>query len=114
MGVVLSTLKAMADRWNTAAGAVHAAIGPGIGPCCFEVGPEVAVQFGKAFERTGIDLAEANRRQLTELGVGAKRIYSAGLCTFCNPAEFHSFRRDREAAGRIFSVIGLKTLRARD
>src|SRR5205823_616160 len=40
-------VEAMAARWNTRPEDLHAAIGPGIGQCCFEVGPEVAVQFGE-------------------------------------------------------------------
>jgi len=108
IGVVQSTLKAMAARWNTNTGDVHAAIGAGIGPCCYEVGPEVAIQFGQPFERTRIDLAEANRRQLIGAGVAPERIYSIGLCTYCDAGQFHSFRRDGQKAGRLISVIGLK------
>ena len=107
-GVVQSTLKAMTARWNTNAQDVHEALGPGIGPCCYEVGPEVAIQFGKPFERTRIDLAEANRRQLIAAGVAPERIYYLGLCTYCDAAQFHSFRRDGQNAGRLISVIGLK------
>jgi hypothetical protein len=47
---------------------VHAAIGPGIGKCCYEVGAEVAAQFGESGP-AHIDLVETNRRQLIEAGV---------------------------------------------
>jgi YfiH family protein len=113
-GVCLSSLRAMAERWGTGPGDLHAAIGPGIGPCCYEVGPEVAIQFGEPFQRTRIDLAQANRRLLVEAGLAPDRIYMLGLCTFCHGDKFFSFRRDREKAGRMISVIGVKTLRARD
>jgi YfiH family protein len=113
-GVCISTLKAMTDRWRTQPQDLHVAIGPGIGSCCFEVGPEVAVQFGERFERTRIDLQETNRRQLIEAGLAPQRIYAASLCTRCNSSQFHSFRRDREKAGRLISFIGVKTLRARE
>jgi polyphenol oxidase len=113
-GVALSTLKAMAARWGTQPGDLHAAIGPGIGKCCFEVGPEVAIQFGEPFQRSRIDLEQVNRLQLVEAGLAPDRIYTVGLCTFCHSDEFFSFRRDREKAGRMISVIGVKTLRARD
>ncbi|MSV27445.1 MAG: peptidoglycan editing factor PgeF [Bryobacterales bacterium] len=90
---------------------LHVAIGPGIGHCCFEVGPEVAGQFADLFPercdlraRTSIDLLEANRRQLIQAGVPGRQIYQAGLCTVCGEA-FHSFRRDRERAGRMVSMI---------
>ena len=113
-GVALSALKAMAARWDTEPGDLHAAIGPGIGPCCYEVGPEVAIQFGEPFQPTRINLEQANRRQLVDFGIAPERIYSPSLCTSCLGDQFHSFRRDREKAGRMFSVIGVKTLRARD
>jgi purine-nucleoside/S-methyl-5'-thioadenosine phosphorylase / adenosine deaminase len=113
-GVVPSTLTAMAERWDTQPADLHAAIGPGIGQCCFEVGPEVAVQFGESFQRTHVNLEQANRRQLVEAGLAPERIYTLGFCTFCRADQFHSFRRDGEKAGRMFSVIGVKTPRARD
>jgi polyphenol oxidase len=112
--ITLKTAQAMAARWGTRAADLHAAIGPGIGPCCYEVGPEVATQFVELFPerrdlngRARIDLAEGNRRQLIAVGIAAGRIYSAGLCTFCHPEQFHSFRRDGEAAGRMISFIGI-------
>ncbi len=85
---------------------LHAAIGPGIGRCCYEVGPEVAQHFGE-HGRSRIDLAEANRGQLVQAGVPHDRIYSSGLCTMCLPEDFHSYRRDRDAAGRMYSFAGL-------
>ncbi len=100
-------LEAMRARFGTDSADVHAAIGPGIGKCCYEVGPEVAVQFGER-ERTHIDLAAANRDQLQAAGVAAERIYVANLCTMCDAADFHSFRRDKEAAGRLYSFAGIR------
>jgi len=91
------------------------AIGPGIGACCFEVGPEVASRFASFFpertdldRRTKIDLAETIRRQLGRNGVTLGQIVTAGLCTCCQPDTFHSYRRDREAAGRMVSTIGVR------
>jgi len=96
----------MGERFGTAPGNLHAAIGPGIGACCYEVGPEVAERFGLV-GRTHLDLTEINREQLLDSGVTAGRIYASRLCTMCLGAEFHSFRRDREAAGRLYSFIGI-------
>jgi YfiH family protein len=81
---------------------LHAAIGPAIGPCCYEVGPEVAHRFGTTESR--IDLASINRRQLEESGV--RDVWQAGLCTFCEAEGYFSYRREKEAAGRMISFIG--------
>ncbi len=93
------------QHFGTAPADLHAAIGPGIGPCCYEVGPDVSAQFGLA-GRVPLDLAAENRRQLVNSGIPAGRIYVSGLCTMCG-REFHSFRRDKEAAGRMYSFIGI-------
>jgi hypothetical protein len=82
--------------------ATDAAIGPGIGPCCYEVGEEVLGAFaalgeGIAAERM-LDLAEVARRQLAASGV--ERVEIAGLCTSCEPELFFSHRRDRGRTGR--------------
>jgi YfiH family protein len=87
------------------------AIGPCIAECCFEVGPEVAERFRELFpERSAlarVDLVEANRRQLLSAGLAPENIDESGLCTACSPAEFHSYRRDKEAAGRMTSAISV-------
>ena len=62
----------MRQRFGTRPEDLHAAIGPGIGKCCYEVGPEVAAHFGAA-GRSHIDLAEANRSQLVAAGVEPAR-----------------------------------------
>lgn len=115
--IVEKTVRAMAARWDSRPEDLHAAIGPGIGKCCFEVGPEVAIQFGEAGRPAHVDLAMTNYGQLTKAGVRPERIYASGLCTFCNAGQFYSFRRDRERAGRMISFAGVraaKTQRARE
>ena len=103
-GVVGRAIEAMACEFATEPADLRAAIGPGIGKCCYEVGPEVAERFGLS-GRAHIDLAEENRRQLAERGVG--RIDVAVLCTKCLAEEFHSYRRDGQRAGRLYSFVGL-------
>lgn len=80
------------------------AIGPGIGPCCFEVGPEVSVQFGLS-GRSKVDLVETTCRQLRRNGVKPRQISTSGQCTFCDRELFESYRRDREGAGRMVAMI---------
>ncbi len=106
--IVIRALEEMQRLYGTSAADVHAAIGPGIGGCCYEVGVEVARQFG--MEQAGrIDLAAINRRQLLDAGVAERRIDVLGGCTQCDAHLFHSYRRDRAAAGRMVSYIGLPT-----
>ena len=105
-GIVGQAVADMARRFATEPADLHAAIGPSVGPCCYEVGPEVAEQFGQT-GRTHLDLPAINRRQFLEAGVTDERIYASNLCTMCRPGEFHSYRRDREAAGRLYSFVGI-------
>jgi len=105
-----AAIAAMQQRFGSEPEDLHAAIGPGIGKCCYEVGPEVAAQFGGQ-GREHIDLTAANRDQLLKAGVTPDRIYASNLCTMCLAGEFHSFRRDGEAAGRLCSFAGIAALK---
>jgi polyphenol oxidase len=79
-----------------ATGAVAAAIGPGIGPCCYEVGDEVSAVFGT--QGPTLDLKAVARAGLEAAGV--QEIHDCGLCTACDPHRFFSHRRDRGVTGR--------------
>jgi polyphenol oxidase len=90
------------ERGANAVDASAAAIGPGIGPCCYEVGDEVIAAFedlgdGVADGRM-LDLPEVARRLLDRAGVGD--VAASNLCTSCNPELFYSHRRDGERTGR--------------
>jgi purine-nucleoside/S-methyl-5'-thioadenosine phosphorylase / adenosine deaminase len=90
-----------------AVGATCAAIGPGIGPCCYEVGEEVLESFAELgegiVEGRMLNLAEVARRLAERAGV--EQIESAGLCTSCAPELFFSHRRNGRARG-VQGVIG--------
>ena len=101
--IPLAAIRAMESR----AADVWVAIGPGIGHCCFEVGDEVARQFGSS-GRQSLDLFAYNRQKLLDFGVPAAQIDSTAPCTKCQPQEFHSFRRDQAAAGRMHSAIAIR------
>ncbi len=93
---------------------IHVYIGAGAGPCCYEVGPDVAALFPQELLRPRegrnptLDLPEANVRQLLEAGLPAANIDVERRCTVCSPALFHSHRRDGAASGRMFAVIALR------
>jgi polyphenol oxidase len=98
-------------RGVDAVSATDAAIGPGIGPCCYEVGEEALAPFaglGKGVSAGPmLDLPEVARRLLRQAGV--QRIESAGLCTSCEPERFFSHRREADRAGRQAGVVWLET-----
>jgi YfiH family protein len=85
-------------------GSARAAIGPAIGPCCYEVGPEVSALFDADLTRGGIlDLWSAGERALRRAGV--ERVDRLDLCTRCDGARFFSHRRQGERRG-VQGVIG--------
>jgi hypothetical protein len=90
------------------------AIGPCIGPCCFEVGRDVAAQIVEAAgpviaresaDKAWVDLRKAVRMQLRRAGVADDRIEDVGGCTFCEPALHHSFRREKGTNGRHLAAV---------
>lgn len=104
--IATGTLRRMRDEYGTQPADVFAAIGPGIGACCYRVGEEVARRFGKN-SAGHLDLAQENQRQLIRVGVPHAHIDLIGACTFCDAARFHSFRREGERAGRMISFISI-------
>jgi YfiH family protein len=113
--IVPKTIQAMADHFGTRPNDLAIAVGPGIGPCCFEVGAEVAHQFSRLFpertdldRKTKVDLVETNVRLLRRNDGSVGQIATADLCSYCRSDLFDSYRRDGEAAGRMVSIIRLR------
>jgi YfiH family protein len=85
-------------------GPLQAAIGPGAGGCCYEVGDEVRTAFGTQDGGRKLDLKAIARRELEAAGV--EDIHDAGLCTLCaDPELFFSHRRDGGVTGRQAGVV---------
>jgi YfiH family protein len=87
-------------------------LGPSAGPCCYEVGEEVAREFDPSFLLRGagkprLDLKAFNRQLLLDMGVPASRMEVSDQCTICDQALFHSYRRDGADSGRMIGIIGL-------
>lgn len=95
------------ERGVAATEAQAAAIGPGIGPCCYEVGDEVRARFDHLGEdiTSGhtLDLAAVARRQLADAGV--REVDATDLCTSCEPDLFFSHRRDGGETGRQAGLV---------
>jgi len=92
---------------------IRAAVGPAIGPCCYEVKPDVVEALGVEPVAKGrgalyVNLWEAARSQLTSAGLDAGSIELKPFCTSCHPGKFNSFRREAENTGRNISAIGGK------
>ena len=102
--IVEKAIEKMNAEFGTSATDLYAAIGPGIGVCCYEVGEEVARQFGFS-SRTHLDLVSENRKQLEASGVEPRNIEALGVCTYCDAERFFSYRREKEKAGRMTSYI---------
>ncbi len=103
-GLVGGVLEATLDALGEPA-CVGVAIGPGIGPCCYPVSPEVRDSFAKRFGDAvvvgdAVELAAAARSALVGAGVPATAIHVQGSCTSCEPERFYSHRRDGAASGR--------------
>jgi polyphenol oxidase len=97
-------------RGVAAVEATDASIGPGIGPCCYEVGDEVLSSFAGLGEGVAegamLDLPEVARRLLREAGV--ERIECAELCTSCDGERFFSHRREAGRAGRQAGLVWIE------
>jgi YfiH family protein len=112
-GTVARAVAAAVEALTAGGGArprdLLAAIGPSIGPCCYEVSPELASRFEEAFgagvvdrrrPAPRLDLWEANARALGAAGLLPERIDRLARCTACEDRLFFSHRRDAGATGR--------------
>lgn len=118
-GIAGKTARAMAERYGCRPADIHAAVGPSIGPCCYEVDDAVAAPLrqyygaeaeslllpGRQPHKYQLDLWEANRRDLQGAGVGAVTV--AGACTACQVDRLFSHRAEAGRAGRGAAVITL-------
>ncbi len=122
-GMATALVQAMTDAFGSDPSDLAAVIGPAIGPCCYEVGPDVIDAVQRAFAACDgllsrpvygaaasagphFDLWAANRWQLEQAGVG--QIETAGICTRCQRETFFSHRGDGPVTGRFGAVVMLK------
>ena len=102
-GVVPKTLSLMRQRFGSEPASLQIGIGPSVGPCCYEVAPDVAEPFRRAYGEDVVidgrlDLWTSAERALRE--AGCDEVERTDLCTFCHPELFFSHRRDRGLTGR--------------
>jgi hypothetical protein len=119
-GAAAAAVRAMQTTFGSRVSDLVAAIGPCLGACCGEVGPDVVEAFRAAGadraklgawftqgtdDRSFLDLERANRDQLEAAGMNPEAIFASGLCTKTHLDRLHSYRGDREAAGRMVAAI---------
>jgi YfiH family protein len=117
-GIAAKMVRQLEEKDGAAPGEIEAALGPAIGPCCYEVGEEVATPFLEKWraiaraaihEKNGkyfVDLRQINHAILERAGVPPSKIFGVGPCTSCAPADFYSYRREKRETGRQLSFIG--------
>jgi YfiH family protein len=116
-GIAAKAVRVMGERFSSRPGDLLAAIGPCIGPCCYEVDKPVfeamshrgetdrLLRPGPREGRWMFDLPLANRLQLEREGISPGQISAAGLCTCCREDLFFSHRRDGAKTGRHLNFI---------
>lgn len=121
-GVLGETLARLVHDCGARPEDLRVAIGPSIGPCCFEVGPEVVAAVeesdpgARAEEailalspREHVDLWSLNQRQALSFGVPPDAVDVARLCTRCDGARFFSYRRDGKS-GQMAAFISRRAV----
>lgn len=117
--IALKGVEAMTSCFGSRLLDIHAAIGPAIGDCCYEVDQPVRDGFkeqdavwGLYSRETGkgkwqLDLAAVNRHHLMSAGLSEKKIDLSGQCVCCNAETFFSYRREKGETGRQMGFIML-------
>jgi len=119
--IAQKTVRVFQRDFGTSPQDMVAAIGPSIGPCCYEVGPSVLSQIehlwgtSKGYvrkessgDKEHFDLWEANRRQLMRAGIPTGNIEIAKICTHHHPDLFFSYRHAKGKTGRFGAGIFLR------
>jgi YfiH family protein len=120
-GAAVAAVESLIGEFDVNPADLVVAIGPSIGPCCYEVGVELVDTFvtsGHARQdvnrwfrtppgavKPRLDTWASNRDQLIGVGVRQENIHLSGLCTACNLEFFPSFRAEKKRAGRIAGAI---------
>ena len=120
--IVEQAVQTLRERFQSVPKDLVAAIGPAIGPCCYEVGEEVQTAFHDSFpyapslfRANYLDLWQANRHQFLDTGLPSSNITIKNLCTACTRTAagerlFFSHRAEQGRTGRMMSLIGIDPL----
>ncbi|MGF7185053.1 hypothetical protein GGQ84_001139 [Desulfitispora alkaliphila] len=117
--IVQKTIVGMIENFNSKPKDIFAAIGPGIGKCCYEVDNRIINKIPETFidnyvlcqvdaEKYKLDLKLLNYKQLLSAGILSKKISLSSICTSSRADLFFSHRRDKGKSGRMGALIMLK------
>jgi YfiH family protein len=122
-GIVSKTIELLRRRFGCEPASLRLAIGPAIGPCCYEVdepvlervrdmGRDLDVNWQQAVEDRGggkamLDLPALVRSQAMAAGLPLQSVQTVSLCTVCHPDLFYSYRREGAVVGTMYSGIML-------
>jgi polyphenol oxidase len=111
-GIAGEAVGALCAAARIAPASLWAWIGPGIGPCCFQVDERVATRFpATAVQQPSpgggwhVDLIAFLKESLVAAGLVADQVWAAGRCTACEPELFYSHRRDHGTTGRMLAWV---------
>lgn len=120
-GIARKVVKTLEETFGCSPKDIIVGIGPSIGPCCYEVGPDVVSIVKKVFDKTEglireievkgkglFNLWEANRRELLDAGITDDNIEISEECTKCHHNTFFSYRYQGEKSGRLAAGIMIR------
>lgn len=112
-------VKTLSEKFHSNPENILVGIGPAIGPCCYEVRPDMMENVKRSFAESNslfiprnnrwfFDLKQGNKFQLLNAGIKEENIDCADICTSCQPKLFFSFRKTRGPTGRFAAGIMLR------
>jgi YfiH family protein len=117
-GIATKMVRHFNESYGISSRFIEVALGPAIGPCCYEVREDVSgpliEKWGslatgclkKGDGKTFLGVRELNSLLLEDAGVPPAQIFQIGSCTSCAASDFFSYRRERKETGRQMSFIG--------
>jgi YfiH family protein len=114
--IVEEMIRLMTSEFGSSLGDIHAAIGPSIGSCCYEVDDVVINGINNVLQeevyppgKAHVDLKEINRQIMIRTGILPNQIEVSNHCTSCRTDLYYSYRAEQGRTGRMASWIGLTT-----
>lgn len=115
--IVSKTIEKMVDNYGSDIGDLQIFIGPHNSECCYEVSEELIEMFKSSdvYKKANINngrklsLAKCIKKQAQDKFIKNEQIHMVNMCTYCSKDyKFHSYRREKEKSGRMFSFIFIK------